>query len=262
MKKTVYVCLSLFLLSFSTFTVTAQPPGWNDISDMSFSDKIVPGTEITWRLETFETNDPEAEDWEIVAGHPINVGDLFKLNVTEDPDTLGLTHPVDLFLAGVSWCDFYLNDVWMTDNVTDIDWFDWGQSTEIIILYIFPITVTLPTGQENFFEYLHNYLKDLDLGDDGTVSSKLTDTTLTIEEKIKIRIELFFGSYTKDFNLKIVFNLEWGVAVLIDMELKEDDVKTRVVLETGLEEIAVPFEWIYGLFALLIMGLVTIGKKK
>jgi len=262
MKKNVYVCLALFLLSFSTFTVSAQPPGWNEIIDIGFSDKIVPGTEITWRLKTFETNDPEVENWNIVAGQVLNEGDLFKLNVTEDPDNLGFTHPNDLFFSSESWCDFYLNDVFLTDNITEIDWFNWQQSVGIVVAYIFPITVTFDTGEENFFDYLYNYLDDLDIGDEGSVSAKKTKTTLTVEEHVKIKVELFFGSFTYEYNLKIVFNLEWGVAVLIDMEVKSDDVETRVVLETGIEEIAVPYEWLYGFFAFLLMGLVIIRKKK
>ena len=264
MKKTVYICLLLFLLSFSTFSVTAQPPDWNDIIGVEYSDMIVPGTEITWLLKTFTTNDPDPEDWNIVAGHVFNEGDLFILNVTQDPDTLGFTHPIDMYLSGVSWCDFYLNDEFLTDNITDIDWFDWGQSVEVITAYILPITITIGTEQQNFFDYLYNYLKDVNFGDDGSLSVKKTDTTLTIKEHVKFTVPggLFGGDFTYEYDLKIVYNLEWGVAVLIDMAQETNDVKTNVVLETGIEEIAVPYEWVYGFFALLLMGLAAIRRKK
>ena len=48
----------------------------------------------------------------------------------------------------------------------------------------------------------------------------------------------------------------------LSLAQETNDVKTNVVLETGIEEIAVPYEWVYGFFALLLMGLAAIRRKK
>ncbi|MCE7748559.1 MAG: hypothetical protein GPJ51_09170 [Candidatus Heimdallarchaeota archaeon] len=266
MKKNVLAILALFLLTFSSFTLTAQPPEWSEIIGLGYSDKIVPGTEISWELTTFETTDPAAENWEIYPGHNLTVGDVFNLNVTKDPDEMGLTHPAILYTGSESWSDFYLNDVFITDNISNVDWRVWKRDERLYAGYIVPTTITFASGEVNYFDYLYDYYSELDYDEDGSLKVKKTDKTFTIEEEYKAPpVVIFSGGAAKlsyTYYSKLTYNVEWGVGVYLELIEKSSTIETRVVLETGIDEIAVPYEWLYGLFALLIMGLVTIKKKK
>ncbi len=282
MKKTVYVLLALFLLSFSSFTITAQPPEWSEITGLKYSNRIVPGTEVSWKVTKFETDDPESFIWEVYPGHPLAVGDMFKLNVTKDPDTVGLVHPSHLWNVTESWCDFYLNDVFLTENISYANLREFKRDYRLDAGYIVPTSISFASGYVNYFDYLYDYYSELDYGEDGSLKVRKTDETFTIEEKYKGPSNVIIMSpggssnthpseepsldqyidTDANYNTKITYNIEWGVLVFADMQAENDTMKVRVVLETGIDEIAVPYEWLYGLFALLIMGLVTIKKKK
>ncbi len=260
MKKSSYIVLILFLSSFSSFIVTAQPPDWNQIIGVGFSDRIIPGTLITWELTTFETTGSGAEDWNIIADHPFNEGDLFKINVTVDPDDLGLTHPEDIFTTNETWCDFYLNNDYLTDTITDIDWRDWNQNEALYIAYILPTTITLASGEVNIFDYFYDYYSELDFSD-GTLKVKKTDEIFSIEQQIHITGGGIFVGADYDYTFKITYNIEWGVAVLFDLTIDSSLESTKIKLETGIDEIKVPFEWFYGMLAFLILGFVMIKRK-
>ena len=259
MKKHVCTILLLFVISFSSFTVASDPFDFEGLIGVEYSDKLVPGVEISWILKKYVNPEP----WEIVPGHEIHEGDILKLNITKDPDDFGHTDPGEIFMEPESWCDFYLNNVYIANVSTDVIWGEWGMLAGFLA-YILPQTLKFnDSSEESFFDYLYTAYTS-DTMDYFQTSAKMTDETLTLEAKYtgksdKISI---IGPSSYDFKAKYVINLEWGVIVLIDYEVETALEKSAIILETGLEDIAVPFEWLYGVFAFLILGLAAYRRKR
>ncbi len=267
------IIISLLVISSFTSSYTSVTAINGELLDFTFSDKISVGTELSWQLTKFDISpisEIESYEWEVTTGHALQEGDLFKIVITTDPDTLNMTDFAELFYTNLEWAEFYINDDLLTTNATDVVWGSLGESN-LIMSYILPVTIESSiSGVENTFEALNEEFESFEYNDStGKYEVTLNDNSFVIKAEEHASGQLFFGgSYSSDSYIEIAYDTTWGILSKLDIEskMKEGSVSksAHLVLESTVEGVIIPapFNWFYGMVGILILGLAYVAKRK
>lgn len=273
MQKKSIIIISLLVISCFTSSYTSVTAINGELLDFTFSDKISVGTELSWQLTKFDVSpvsEIENYEWEVTTGHTLQEGDLFKIVITTDPDTLNLTDFAELFYTNLEWAEFYINDDLLTTNATDVVWGDFGESN-LIMSYILPVTIESSiSGVENTFEALNEEFESFEYSDSsGKYEVTHNDNSFVIKAEEHASGESFFGgSYSYDSYIEIAYDTTWGILSKLDIEskMKEGSVSQSAhwVFESTVEGVIIPapFNWFYGMIGILILGLAYVAKRK
>jgi len=273
MPKKSIIILSLLVISCFTASYTSVTAISGELLDFTFSDKISVGSELSWQLTKFDVSpvsEIESFEWKVTTGHALQEGDLFKIIITTDPDTLNLTDFAEIFYTNLEWAEFYINDDLLTTNATDVSWGGFGESN-LITLYILPVTIESSIGGvENTFEALNEEFESFEYSDSsGKYEVTLNDNSFVIKaEKHASGSFAFGGSFSYDSYVEIAYDTNWGILSKLDIEskMKEGSVSTSAhwVLESAVEGVIIPapFNLFYGMIGILILGLAYVAKRK
>lgn len=240
------------------------------IVDFTYSDKMIAGVELSWILSKFEET-PEGEFEEayipLTAGANMSEGDIFKIVLLQDLDDLNLDDMDELYYTTQEWGEFFLNDVSLGKDATDLYWYAfYGTSGFLMSSHIVPTIVQLTTGSKNYFDYLEEDFEALAENETEGITIKNTADAFIMKYKFHASISFLF-SMTVDMSLEIVYNKEWGVLAKYDLtesvKFGGETSKIRMLYEINNEEIKVaPFSWTFGIAAVFVAALVIIRRRK
>ena len=282
MKKTVVSIIMLFLLSFSLFTVSTTQ-AMDEPDEWFFSDDLVPGRELSWKLEKYE--DSENGELGLTYDDQMQEGDIFKVKFLLDPDSLGLDNPLDLFTINETWGEFYINDNMITTNASEILLFQYSvmdymsmmsRMSMMFIVLLMPVSVTYGNNTENFFELLADdeYLTDYSTSTNGMSSSYSSTLNKDLfAYKLESHIDYSEGDMTvkSDTTYEISYHIYLGILYKLQMDMSmvasgipySEDISEEMHIvfkstETASGEgITIPFNWFYGVIGFLLIGLIA-----
>jgi len=170
MKKKALVILSILVLSITAFTFTTVNAVLAD--GFYYSGELVAGKELEWELKEF-VSEETATSVEMFYGHSMAVGDIFKIEILEDINSLTLADYGALFTTATPWANFYIDDVLITTNASYITFLgqDLGELTASplgALPLIIPTTLVVGGENQSFF-------------DDLLTDAAFTDTTMEVE---------------------------------------------------------------------------------
>lgn len=267
MKRRIFsVFTSLIFLSLLCSHFNTQ--GFTILEGVQYSDKLTIGTELAWQLTTLSVSPRDSAEhfeWCISFDRCLSKGDIFKIKLTADLNDLNLSSPEELYYTTEEWADFYANDEYLGNDATEMFWGDFDPEIfRAVSLYILPITLNYESEDVNTFTYLNElyqeYIDDPDL----------ESYTITWEENIFTTVtELYLqgdGDVSIYYYYEVVYNTEWGVLVELNIklegELDGENTKVHWTIKNIHEELKVPFNWFYGLIALLLVEVVIIRRRK
>ncbi len=270
-RKIIFVLILISFLSFS-FSSANLDLVTNDDYDYFYSDYVVPGESLEWKVVTFvkETD----FNWTIKDGFLVEEGDIIKFEVKKDPDELTLTGPDALQYTDQYWADFYLNDLFLGNDSSEwnyyIDAFDEaGDGPDRHMGYLLPSERESSSVRTNYFH---------DLVDESAPDCFNNETGLLevgiVNDLFQIHWEYHdeephpteAGTIEIDRIVEISYNLEWGY--LDRMKIYESSITDEeqeileLVLENSKSTQTTPIEWVTGLIALFTLGTIAIYMRR
>jgi len=271
MKKRMNLILALATILIFSFSISSNAIVYAaTIEDFTYSDKLIAGVELAWTLKEFEeTPAGEYEEAYIPIKGTTNMakGDVFKIVLLQDLDDLNLDYMDELYYTTQQWGEYFLNDVSLGKNATDLYWTTfYGTSGFLMSSHIVPVTVQLATGSKNYFDYLAEDFETLSENETEGITIKNTDDAFIMKYKFHVKIT-FLISMTVDMSLEIAYNKEWGVLTRYDLtesvKIMGESAKIRMLYEINNEEIQVaPFSWIFSFVAIFVTGVVMLRRRK
>ncbi len=271
MKIKRYLVLFLFILSIFTYTVSNS----NAITEITainnfyYSDKIIPDETLTWQVAKFEIKD-KGDPWTVKTGISIEEGDTLQIKIINDPDDLTIANYTELFTTSETWAEFYLNDVLLGDDASQLN-----LSTNLASNEYFDWTLLLPTilyvdsSNVSAFQHYYDVNQPLEFDD----STEQYDVTLT-DNLLVMRYErhdsgiLFFYEHKVywDDIYEASYNIEWGFLDKLELYSKFKTGTTtklyHLVLLNELSNQKASIAWFSGMIAFLLLGVVAIYKRK
>ncbi len=279
------ILFALIIFSFLSFTISNANLNQviNNGATYTYSDFIVPGEELVWDVAKFKKEDDFV--WEIKEGIFVEEGDKIKLIVKTDPDELSLADYDSLQNTTQSWTDHFLNDEFIGDLPYVIQYFvDPFEEMEdgpgrhsppaSTPGYLLPPDRDSSTDSiDNLFEYLIDVLGIYQFNNDsGFYEVKITTDIFIInwefhEEGMIFEID---EPYKLDRIFEISYNLAWGYLDRMKiyefyergLQGEEDQEILELVLLNLKSTQRVSFEWITGLSALFILGVIAVYLRK
>ena len=269
-KKKHIAILTLFIISIFSFSIINQNiVRAVTIEGYTFSNNLVTDVELSWKLTKYEVSPEEAGDdypFLIKAGKEMLEGDIFKIKMLKDLNDVSLGSFFDLYDTEVQWGEYYLNDVSLGKNASEIYWY--GPDTSIGSLMtapILPVTIELSTGTENYFDYITESFAALAENETEGIEIKNSASTFSMKLEMHATISLF-GSFKIDYELEVVYNKEWGVLAKYDLYEKVssegETSEVKILYESETADIQVPYNWAFGFIALFVTGIVILNKRK
>ena len=283
MKKSVISIITLFLLSFSLFTVNTTQ-AMDEPDEWFFSDDLVPGREFSWKLEKFEGF--ETGGLKVTLDDLMQEGDILKVKFLQDPDSLGLENPLELFNTNETWGEFYINDEIITTNASEIILFQVGVTqyymSMMFSMLFMPVTIIYGNNTENFFELA---AEDETLTDFSTsINGMSSSYSFALNKDLFISKSESHADYTEgdmsikyDISNEISFHIYLGILYKFQTDISmeytgvpdSEDVFTETHMifkstETASGDgITIPFNWFYGALGFLLIGLIaSVIKRK
>ncbi len=276
MKKKALVILSILVLSITAFTFTTVNAVLAD--GFYYSGELVAGKELEWELEELIAEGATDPEIHIFYGHPMAKGDIFKVKLLEDINSLTLTNYGALFTTTTPWANFYINDVLITNDASNIS-FIGEDMTDILISPLAALTLIIPTtlvvGGENqsFFD---DILSDAEFTETSMeaegmsieLSIYMKGSLFITEMSMKGDLDLFGVQVTMDMEFELSFNMDLGILhkLYVDSYSKmgAEEVSSTVLFQSTEDVgVGIPFHWIYGLMGLFILGLAyTMFRRK
>lgn len=275
MKKSVISIITLFLLSFSLFTVNTTQ-AMDEPDEWFFSDDLVPGREFSWKLERFEGFETEGQG--LTLDDQMQEGDIFKVKFLQDPDDLGLDSPLELYTTNEMWGEFYINDDLITTNPYEI-FFQIGEEEYLSMMFLtffMPVTITYGNNTENFFELV---AEDEAFTDYSTsINGMSSSYSYTLNKdlfifKFESHTDYSEGDMTvkSDTTYEISYHIYLGILYKLQMDMSmessgipySEDVSEEMHMvfkstETASGDgITIPFNWFYGVLGFLLIGLIA-----
>ena len=235
---------------------------------------------LEWQLKknAFNFEGLEDVDYDIVAGVEWGVGSVFKMVLTQDLNDLPLTNPEELFTYSGDWAEFYLDDVLITENSTDIEFFDYttgmlyGTFAGGIFPFILPLTYVYGSTNSSFFELFYTELKANEISEEPEPGVEIYYTVELTEKKLEVNsgvnMKLSEGgiTITGDITLDIVYDALDGVLEEIKIYMKVSAMGFTIKYNFLLQNITSPnnlaFEWVTGLVAFFGIGVIVVALKK
>ncbi len=276
MKKKALLILSILVLSVTAFTFSTVNAQLAD--GFYYSGELVAGKELEWELKELIAEGSTEPEIHIFYGYPMAKGDVFKIKLLEDLNSLTLANYGALFTTTTPWANFYINDVLITNNASEISFIgeDMANITDsplAALPLIIPTTLVVGGENQSFF-------------DDLLTDAAYTDTTMEVEgftvalsiytkgslfiTEMSMKGDLdFFGmEMTVDMTFELSFNMDLGILhkIYVDSYTKmgTEEVSSTVLFQsTENVGVGIPFHWVYGLMGLFILGLAyTTFKRK
>jgi hypothetical protein len=266
------IILALLIISFLSFSYSSAKISFvinDDYTDFFYSDHIVPGEEIIWNVAKFDIQ-TEDFNWTIKPGYLVEEGDVLKFEITVDPDDLTLSDIVDLHFTGQEWADFYLNDDYLGDNASDLNFFITPfESSLVYWAYLLPTELEFATGNDSTFDYLYDMAEPLQYDNDsGSYEVDMTNDLLNINWEYHMEGMLFFiqDPIKVDRIVEVSYNLDWGyldrLKVYESVKIGRDKEVVELVLLNSRSTQKVPINWTTGLFALFFIGLIAVYIRR
>lgn len=270
-RKIIFTLILISILSF-TFSSANLDLVTNDDYDYFYSDYVVPGESLEWKVVTFvkETD----FSWTIKDGFLVEEGDIIRFDIKTDPDELTLTGPDALQYTDQYWADFYLNDLFLGNDSSEwnyyIDAFDEvSDGPDRHMGYLLPSERESSSVRTNYFH---------DLVDESAPDCFNNETGLLevgiVNDLFQIHWEYHdeephpteAGTIEIDRIVEISYNLEWGY--LDRMKIYESSITDEeqeileLVLENSKSTQTTPIEWVTGLIALFTLGTIAIFMRR
>ena len=240
------------------------------IEGFSYSNKLVIGTELSWRLKEFSIKPEESVgDYSFVLkeGHNMTEGDVFKVKLLQNINSLTLNNFSSLYMTESQWGEFFLNDVSLGKNPAALNWY--GPALDLGMLInvpIIPTTLQLSTGEKNYFDYMEEMFEAMPEDESEGFSVKNGANSFTMRFKLKGTTGGIFGSMSFESDFETVYNKEWGVLSRYELydkiSVSGETVEAKIVYEIENSEIQVPFNWMYSFIAIFITGAIVLVKRK
>ncbi len=269
MNKKIKVTLALITVMIFSFAISSNMiTKATFFHDFTYSDKLVPGAELAWKLTKFESTPEETNGAYIPLLEGVNMteGDVFKIVILQDLDDLNLDFMDELYFTSQQWGEFFLNDVSLSKNATDLYWYTfYGTSGFLMSSLIVPTTVQIYTETKNYFDFLTEDFESLAGNETEGITIKNTADTYTMKYKIHISLT-FLISLSLDMSLEIGYNKEWGVLAKYDLSetIKSggETTKIRMLYESVTDEIKVPFNWMFSFIAIFVTAIVILRRRR
>jgi len=172
------VILGCSILAMSLLLLTVITKADEDFTAFYFSDKLTPGAEIKWNVETLKvTEDFQNEIYFNMSNYNLTQGDTIIIKVQTDPNTL----PQPEGWYEQDWFDVYVNDILIYDNSTIFycDFEENGIGTDITesdviipLWFIYPSQLQNSTGTY----YMHDYIYEIAKYYENHTTESDTDT--------------------------------------------------------------------------------------
>jgi len=245
-----------------------------------FHPELIAGAELEWELKknAFNLEGIEDVDYDIIAGIEWSVGSVFKLVLTQNLNDLPLTDPAELFTYSGAWAEFYLDDVLITANSSEIEFFDYstgllyGIFTAGIFPFILPLNYIYGSTNESFFELFYNELKTNEIsespepGVDIYFTVDLTTKKLVVESGVNMKLSEGGITISGEVTATIVYDVLDGVLDEIKIFMKASALGFTIKYNFLLQNITSPndlaFEWVTGLVAFFGIGVIVVTLKK
>ncbi len=245
-----------------------------------FHHELTEGAVLEWQLKknAFNFEGMEDVDYDIVAGVEWGVGSVFKIKLTQNLNDLPLTNPEELFTYSGDWALFYLDDVLITENSTDIEFFDYttgllyGTFAAGIFPFILPLTYVYGSTNSSFFELFYTELEANEISESPepgvTVYYTVDLTTKKLVVKSGLDMKLSEGGITVsgEVSVDIVYDVLDGVLEEIKIYMKASamgfSIKYNFLLQNITSPVNLDFEWVSGLVAFFGIGVLVVLMKR
>jgi len=269
--------------------------------DYAFPSEFEIGATYDWKVKDLKTSGPVSTPYLNFGGEPLSKGDVISVKLIQNINILTNGSYLELLEPNNIWAEFYLNGEFMTNVTEDIeifvlDWIDFSRIQNDNYFFIQPITYEDETGIYNYFEVLNSVFPQLD--EQSTIeyetedvythtktnlkqSSKLTSKSwtlikeLTVEETDNNLQDPWEKTKTNTKeNIEVRFNVNTGLLSYIEYSFEEhferevdgsvdiDDEEILVHIESTSVPIGVPFNWVFSLFGLFVIGSVIYIRRK
>ena len=276
MKKKALIILSILVLSVTAFTFTTVNAVLAD--GFYYSDELVAGKELEWELEELIAEGATEPEIHIFYGYPMAKGDVFKVELLEDLNNLTLTNYGALFTTTTPWANFYINDVLITSNASDISFLGEDMSDIMIsplaaLALIIPTTLVVGGENQSFFDDIlaEAEFTETSMEAEGVsieLSIYMKGSLFVTEMSMKGDLDLFGVQMTVDMTFELSFNMDLGILhkLYVDSYSKvgTEEVSSTVLFQSKEDAgVGIPFHWVYGLMGLFILGLAyTMFRRK
>ncbi len=245
-----------------------------------FHPDLTTGAVLEWELKknAFNFEGVDDVDYDIVAGVEWGVGSVFKMVLTQDLNDLPLTNPEELFTYSGDWADFYLDDVLITENSTDIEFFDYttgmlyGTFASGLFPFILPLTYVYGSTNSSFFELFYTELKANEIsespepGVEVYYTVELTEKKLVVNSGVDMKLSEGGITVSGEISLDIIYDAIDGVLEEIKIFMKVSVLGFTIKYNFLLQNITSPnnmaFEWVTGLVAFFGIGVIVVSLKK
>jgi hypothetical protein len=262
--------LTIMLTAILSFSITSQVIVRAEvIQDFSFSSNLVAGAELSWKLTKFEKKPADIGDeyaFRITASKNMSEGDVFKIVLEEDLNTLELDYFSELYYTHLEWGEFFLNGLSLGKDPFDIFWFGPDTSVGVVITApIIPTTVEVASGTKSYFDYMEEEFAAFSENETEGITLKNTASKFSMKMEVHASMTIFFNMKL-DYVLEVVYNKDWGVLSKYELHEKVtvagDTEEVEILYETESSDIKVPYNWTFGFVALFVTGVVVLVRRK
>ncbi|NPD88380.1 MAG: hypothetical protein HGN29_06635 [Asgard group archaeon] len=235
------------------------------IENFSFSNNLKGGTELEWKLSKYEKTIPGSEEghgYRITETKYMSEGDVFKVILEQHLNNFELEFLTRLYNTNTQWGEFFLNDVSLGKNPTDIFWL--GLDTNIGVLITAPIIPIIVQESTSYFDYIENNITYSPENEIEGITLKNTEKSFSMKYR-----HLYSSSMSTDVSsylLEVLYNKEWGILskyyLHAETTMNEKTSEIKILYEIENEDIKVPYNWTFGFVALFVTGIVILIKRR
>jgi len=284
MRKSVGIIffLSAIILVSSTMEpIIADNLPFEQPISVGYSDKLVPGTELSWKVTkaTGTLNETAVSNYTMVEGSTL------KIKLLKDPDDVVQNNYDELFKTDEDWAEFYINDHLIGTDSTSFDDLIGGMDlTELPLLatFIFPTVFVYSDGNKSSFQVLYDAFSPMQTHmSTTTTGAKLTlDYSVSLNDKtfeVSLYVDTTFDflgqTMTVKLDLNFMYDITYGIMILYHIKgetstpTEKNNGELRIESTTpGAEKppSEAPFELFYAILALMVLGagILSIKKKR
>ena len=262
--------LTLFIIIIFSFSITNQViVRAATVDGEVFSSNLIAEVELSWKLTKYDyipQNFIGEYSFPVKDGVEMSEGDIFKVKLLKDLNEVSLDSCFDLYCTDIQWGEFFLNDSSLGKNASAMYWFGPDKTIESMITApILPVTIELSTGTENYFDYIADNFESLPADETEDIEIKNTKRVFSMKKEIH-EVPIIWPKFTKDYELEVVYNKEWGILVKYDLfqEVYKAGVTriAEILYETEIKDIKVPYSWTFSFVALFVTGIAVLTKRK
>ena len=279
-KLGIIVFLSLImLLSIAVEPSIADNLPFEQPNGVGYSDKLVPGTELSWKV-TKATG--ILNETQIAYNYKLTEGGTFKIKLLKDPDEVVQNDYTELFSTHEAWAEFYINNQLVGTDATYFNDVIGGTelTSPILVTWIFPTVFIYSDGNRSSFQVLYDAFEPIQTHLETTTtgveltfdySVSLSDKTFEMLIQLDTTFDLLGQTVSVKLSLHVMYDINYGIMILYHLKSETSTTDTKDNGELRIESTTpgavkppseAPFELFYAVLALTVLSISVMALKK